>query len=95
MYATLEANSQCNKKEEKKKEDWKIVTAPLVNQSDRQRIKSMWTRRAYTLHVFFPDGSMLLLYSSFVLFSLERTSHATTESILNFFTIKKLNSKHV
>jgi hypothetical protein len=49
------------RKEKEKKEDWKIVAELLVNQSDRQRIKSVWTRRTHTLQSFLPDGRVVVV----------------------------------
>jgi hypothetical protein len=65
MYATLEANNQCNKKK-RREEEKKRKTEKLWKDcsSTRQGIKSVWTRRTHTLHVFFSlDGRVVVVLS--------------------------------
>jgi len=86
MYATLEANSQCNKKREREKGRLKNCGS-TARQPDRQTEKQE-CMNATSIHAsLFFLMVVLLLYSLFVLFSLERTFYADKTSILFFFII--------
>ncbi len=89
MYATLEANSHCNKKREGEKKEGRLkncgnTARQPVRQTDREsRVCEHDERTRFTF--FFLIVVLLLMYSSFVLFSLDRTFCASKTRILSFY----------
>lgn len=91
MYATLEANSQCNKKREEKKKgrlkNCGSTARQPVRQTDRQRESWVCERDERARFTFFfllvVVVVVLLLYSSFVLLFLRRTFCADKTHILS------------